>query len=174
MMKEFYTADDYARLTKKYKVWRTVLIVFCAAILCACIVIVAMTDARNEGAMRIAVSVTSGVGGAVAIYIASFPFLGSRRLAEHISHMLDGEREEHVGAAKVSPMKFKIRNSITVRRVTLTDEGREEHVNVNADMARLVPQDGKRYAFETVHGYIVAVGDAAEVKKEVEKDEEIL
>ncbi|MBQ7670861.1 MAG: hypothetical protein IJS45_09100 [Clostridia bacterium] len=171
MMKEFYTADDLVRLTKKYKFWRAVLIVFSAAVLCACIVIVAFTNGRNEGAMRIAVSVTSGVGGAVAIYIASFPFLGSRRLAEHISHMLEGEREEHVGAAKVSPVKFKIRNSITVRKVTLTDGGREERVNVNSDMAYLVPQDGKRYAFGTVHGYIVAVGDAP---AEVKKDEEIL
>ena len=161
MMKEFYTADDLVRLTKKYKFWRAVLIVFSAAVLCACIVIVALTNGRNEGAMRIA----------VAIYIASFPFLGSRRLAEHISHMLEGEREEHVGAAKVSPVKFKIRNSITVRKVTLTDGGREERVNVNSDMAYLVPQDGKRYAFGTVHGYIVAVGDAP---AEVKKDEEIL
>ena len=161
---ELYTDGAVLRLEKKYRIWRTAILAFLIAALIVCVVSVALTKPTNVRYTRPVVLITSAVAGSVAIYAVTFPVLGSKRTAQHARLMLKDEKEYVTGAAEVRGRAFRIRGSVTVRPVTIVTADGEENVRVDADLAKLVPADGKIREYTVVHGYITAYGEAEDEK----------
>ncbi len=159
---ELYTEETLFRLEKKYKTAKTALMIFIAAALVACVVLVAFTTKYNEGTTRPVILAVSGVCGSVAIYAGAFPVLGTKRTLEHSRVMMKDERESVEGAADVAKKSFKIRGSVEVNAVTVTNGGGAQRVRVDADLADRIPKDGAPRTYFVVHGFVVAYGEDEE------------
>ncbi len=157
---EFYTSETVARLEKRYRTWRTVLYIVCGAALAFCIATVALTRPANVRYTRPAVLITSALAGSFAIYAGAFPVLGSKRAAQHAKTMLTDGREIISGAATPGARDFRIRGSVTVRPVTVKTEDGTENVRVDAELAKMIPSDGKARDYYVCHGYVVGYGEA--------------
>ena len=163
---DFYTSETVTRLEKKYRAWRTALLIVCGAALLFCIVAVAITRPSNVRYTRPAVLITSALVGSFAIYAGVFPVLGSKRTTEHAKLMLTDEREMIPGAASVGERTIRIRGSVAVRPVTVKTDDGSENARVDAELAKMIPSDGKARDYYVCHGYVVGYGEA--------EDEEIL
>ena len=161
---EFYTNETVSRLEKKYRAWRTALLIVCGAALVFCIVAVALTRPTNVRYTRPAVLITSALAGSFAIYAGAFPVLGSKRAAQHAKTMLTDDREIISGAATPGARDFRIRGSVTVRPVTVKTEDGTENVRVDAELAKMIPSDGKARDYYVCHGYVVGYGEAEDEK----------
>ena len=153
---ELYPESYSAQLDKKYKVWRIVFYVLLFGVAAACVILTAVTSTANASVMRNTVLALSGFGGCVLIYIGTFNVLGTKRLLAHAKLVSSGEREVCEGSFEISKMKFPIRNSIYVSKVTVRDGDNEYRLNINSERAGLLPSDGGRCRFYTVYGFITA------------------
>lgn len=154
---ELYSLDENSRLKKKIKIWTVALGVFVFLAIAACIVLLFLTNTENARRMMIIVIVISSVAGCVAIYVALNVISATARRVAHSDIMLSECREMVYGSFTVSKYKVKIKNSITVKHVFVSNGQNMKRLIIDADLESKLPTDGGDYVFFTVHNYIVAL-----------------
>lgn len=154
---ELYSLEENSRLKKKIKIMTVALGVFVFLALAACIVLLCLTNTENAQKMMISVIVISSVAGCVAIYVAINVISATARKVAHSDIMLSESREIAYGTFTVSKYGVKIKNSITVKHVFVSNGQNMKRLIIDADLVGKLPTDGGDYVFFTVHNYIVAL-----------------
>ena len=153
---ELYSASETEALQKKNRIAARALWIFCLCVLGTCVLLCCLTTRANAGRMEGAVIAVFTVGGWIAIYTYTFVAAAARREAEHAQRMLTGERGAVRGVASVDAKQTRIRGSITVQRVLVSEENHVRRLSINARKAKLLPQNGETLVLYETYGYVVA------------------
>ena len=155
--KELYRPEDLARLTKKRKIWRVVLLTLTALAMGACVLLCCLVTTRNAARMELAVILTSIFSGWILITLRYELVVLARREAEHTANMLAGPRVTRTGTLSFTGETVRIPNSIRVRRLALQEGNEVRHLSVNVTRAKALGDLPRQITVSTVHDFVVAV-----------------
>ena len=155
--KELYRPEDLSRLMKQRKMWRILLLTLTALAVGVCVLLCTRVTTRNAARMELAVIITSILSGWVLITLRYELLVLARREAEHITHMLAGERVTYTGILSLTEDTVRIPNSIRIRRLTL-QEGKDIHrLSVNVKKLKELGELPRQVTVSTVHDFVVAL-----------------
>ena len=155
--KELYRPEDLARLTKKRKIWRVVLLTLTALAMGACVLLCCLVTTRNAARMELAVILTSIFSGWILITLRYELVVLARREAEHTDNMLAGPRVTRTGTLSFTGETVRIPNSIRVRRLALQEGNEVRHLSVNVTRAKALGDLPRQITVSTVHDFVVAL-----------------
>ncbi|MGN0814134.1 MAG: hypothetical protein ACI4MH_02745 [Candidatus Coproplasma sp.] len=153
---ELYDEREVDKLRLSNKIWLTVVCVFAAVCLAACITLCCLTDVRNVQKIMAAVMIIAVVGGWFVIYVCVSVIAEHKHEIVHAQNMFEGERTEHTGLLTIGDQKLRIIGSITFVKVRLTDGDKTENLKVNVLKLGKLKDIKERVKLYAVHGYVVA------------------
>lgn len=153
---ELYPPERLARLARRRRLVKGLLYLLAAAALAVCVVLTCRVNTHNIYDMLLA-CICISVGAAwIIIYFGIYVVRDGGRELAHARHLADGPRESLSGQVAILPLKVRIRNSVTLRKLRVeTAEGPVE-CSVHVDRAEELRRAGPRLTLYTVHGYVVA------------------
>ena len=153
---ELYTRDELDRLGRKIRRRTAALIAVFAAATAVCAALCVLTTTGNAAAMERAAIAVFTPAGWFCLYHLRFTVLEGKHELTHGEMLLSGERETVAGVIALSPETLRIKNSIRIRRVTVTDGGASRRVTVNARKAALLEDIDGPVTLFVVNGYVAA------------------
>ncbi len=155
---ELYTDADMERMGLHVRRWRRILLAVAAVGLSVCIALAASTDTLNAPRMELATIAVSTVAGWFIIYKWVFTLSPARHELAHAEMLRREERERFEGTVKLTDEQFKIRKSVPVRRVIVTNGEVESRLLVCASRAEALEglDEAVLYA---CHGYVAAYNE---------------
>lgn len=152
---ELYDDAAMARLERRIKRWRGLLWVLAALALGLCVGMIVRTGTANAARMELAVICVSTAAGWIAIYGGIFVVTAARRELAHAGMLRREARETARGAVTVTGERVVIRNSITVRWVEVSADGKIRRLLVCESRAAALAAAGAT-ALHAAHGYVAA------------------
>lgn len=152
---ELYPDGDMERMGLHARRWRRILLAVAAAALGVCAALVALTDTLNAPRMELATIAVSTAAGWFIIYKWVFTLSPARHELAHAGMLRSEERERFQGAVRVTDEQFKIRKSVPVRRVIVTQGEDERRLLVCASRAEAL-EGLDQAALYACHGYVAA------------------
>ncbi len=155
-MHEFYTPERLERLARRHRLVKRLLYLLAFAALAVCVVLTCQVNTHNIYDMLLA-CICISVGAAwIIIYFGVYVVRDGGRELAHAKNLADGPRETVTGTVTVLPLKVRIRNSVTLRKLRVeTAKGPAEY-SVQIDKVEELRRAGERLTLYTVHGYVVA------------------
>ena len=156
-IRELYSPEEISRLEKKRKNWRLAFWRIAALARAGGVWLCFLTRTANEPQMERAAIVLSIAAGWVDLYIRRFVIAAAGHEITHARMLLETERETCEGVVDVTAERLRIRNSVSIRTVKLTDAGQARRLKVIEEKAgALAAVNGKRLRLYTANGYIAA------------------
>ena len=153
-----YSPEDILRLEKKKRIWTAVLAVIAGGALIACVTLCLITRTANAAQMERAVIVLSGAAGCLCLYLRRFAVAETGHEIAHAEMLLRDESAEYDGVLTVTKERLRIRNSIAIRLVSLTEGGEVRRLKVIESRAkRLSAYEGRTVRLRVVNGYVAGV-----------------
>ena len=150
-----YSREDIRRLEKKKRLWTAALCIIAGAAFLACVSLCLLTNTANAERMERAVIALSGGAGCVCLYLRRFTVADTRHEIDHARMLLSGEGAVYEGVLTVTKERLRIRNSVTIRLVTLEEDGKPRRLKViETRTARLAALEGRTVRVRVVNGYI--------------------
>lgn len=156
-MTRLYTKEKADQLRRKADQARTAAWLTAASALTACIVMCCLVRTANAGALQITVISVSVLAGWAVILLTALVTRPARAEAEHMLGLLADTPQEHEGILTLKPDWVSIPKSITVRKVSLEENGSTLSLNLNSRMVSALPENGSRVRLLTVRSYIIAI-----------------
>ncbi|MBQ6430595.1 MAG: hypothetical protein IJJ99_01775 [Oscillospiraceae bacterium] len=154
---ELYRPEDLARLTKKRKIRRVLLLTLTALAAGVCVLLCCLVNTRNAARMELAVILTSILSGWVLITLRYELLVLARREAEHTAHMLAGPRVTRTGILDLTDVTVRIPGSVRIRRLTLQEGKDVRRLSVDASRLRMLGELPRQVTVSTVHDFVVAL-----------------
>ena len=152
---ELYTDADMERMGHHVRLWRRILLAVAAVGLSVCIALAASTDTLNAPRMELATVAVSTVAGWFVIYKWVFTLSPVRRELAHAQMLRSEERETVAGAVRLTDEQFRIRKSVPVRRVIVTQGEDEGRLLVCGSRAAALEKLDQAVLY-VCHGYVAA------------------
>ena len=153
---ELYPPERLERLARRRRHVKLCLYLLALTALTVCVILTCRVDTRNIYDMLLA-CIGISVGAAwIIIYLGIYWVREPGRELDHARHLAEGPREAVTGKVTVLPLRVRIRNSVTLRKLRVeTAEGPVER-SILVDRAEQLRRAGERLTLYTVHGYVVA------------------
>ena len=150
-----YSPEDLRRLEKKKRMWTGLLAFIAGAALLTCAALCLMTTTANAPRMERSVIVLSGAAGCFCLYFRRFAVAETQHEIDHARMLLHDEGTEYAGTLSVTRERLRIRNSVTIRIVTLDEAGKSRRLKIiETRVKRLAPLEGRAVRVRVVNGYI--------------------
>lgn len=150
---ELYSREGIDRQRKRYRTSKYTALFIAVLGLIACIVICCAANTLNAQSMENAAVIVSTLTGWAVIFIILNVQLPAKYEASHAQNMLAGEREAHHGTITVDKTVTRIKSSISVCRVSVSDGAR---LNINSKNAAALRGITAPVTLYSVHGYVTA------------------
>lgn len=163
-MHELYEPERLARMERRCRLVKRLLYLLALAALAVCVVLTCRVNTHNIYDMLLS-CICISVGAAwIIIYFGIYVVRDGGRELAHAKHLADGPREALTGRVTILPLKVRIRNSVTLRKLRVETAKDTVECSVHADKAEALRRAGERLTLYTVHGYVVAWERAEEAE----------
>lgn len=154
---ELYSPRDIARLKRKNNIEKVVVWLIAAAVLAVCVLLCVNTTTANAVRMEYSTIAVFTVAGWVDLYLLRFAVAYGRHEIQHAEMLRAGEREELRGVLAVTKERLRIRNSVSIRIVTLEQDGQARRLKVIESRVRQLERlAGRETALYVANGYVAA------------------
>lgn len=150
---ELYSRGDIERLIRRKNISKYAALIIGVLGLAACIAICCAANTANAQRMENTAVIVSTLAGWAVIFIILNVQLPSKYEAAHAKLLLDGERKAHRGTVTVDKTPVRIKNSVSVCRVSVSDGARLNIISKKAAALKGITAPVTLYS---VHGYVVA------------------
>lgn len=156
-MTEFYSQEALARMRRQVRRTGTLALSLTLAATAVCVFLCTRVTTGNALRLQWTVIGLFTLTGWTALLLTNLVIRPCRAEADHMAGILREEPEEHSGILHSLPGAFRIPKSITVRSLTLQEEGATLELRLDARFLKQIPPDGSRVRVRTVRKYIVAM-----------------
>lgn len=155
-MIELFSREETGRLERRKTAG--VCLAAAAAVLglAVCVAICRMTTTANAARMEPLLIGAGVLGGWLAIGFWTLVAVDAKREAGHAEMILSGERAAVPGTVRVARERLRIRNSISIRKVTVGDGKTTRTLNVDERKAKALGAAGENITLYAVNGYVAA------------------
>lgn len=153
---ELYSEEEISRMRRRVGRCRAALIVLAAAALAVCAALAMLADAQNASRMEFAAVAVSTAAGWICIYFGIFVVSDGKKEVGHADMLRTEPRERIEGSVTVTDARFRIRNSIPVRRAEVVSEAGPKRVLVHESRAEKLAGLPVTAVY-LAHGYVAAV-----------------
>ena len=153
---ELYDPKRLEGLARRRRLVRGLLYLLAIAALTVCVVLTCRVNTRNIYDMLLACICVSVGAAWIIIYFGVYSVRDPGRELAHARHLADGPRESVSGRVAILPLKVRIRNSVTLRKLRVETPKGPVECSVHVDRAEELRRAGEWLTLYTVHGYVVA------------------
>lgn len=153
---ELYDPKRLEGLARRRRLVRGLLYLLAIAALTVCVVLTCRVNTRNIYDMLLACICVSVGAAWIIIYFGVYAVRDPGRELAHARHLADGPRESVSGRVAILPLKVRIRNSVTLRKLRVETLKGPVECSVHVDRAEELRRAGEWLTLYTVHGYVVA------------------
>lgn len=156
-MTVLYTEEEASRFYRRSRAALLTSILLIAAALIGCIILCLLTTTGNARTMTVSAIILFTLAGWIAILLMNLIALPSHAESRHMKTALQTETALCEGRLELSPVRFRIPQSVTVRKVILVDDAEERHsFHVLDRKAALLPPSGSCVRVQAAHQFITA------------------
>ncbi len=161
-MHELYAPARLERLARRCRLVKRLLYLLALAALAVCVALTCRVNTRNIYDMLLACICVSVGAAWIIIYFGVYTVRAGRQELAHAKTLADGPREAVTGRLTQLPLKVRLRNSITLRKLSVETAKGSVACSVQLERAKELPRTGSCLTLYTVHGYAVAWQEAEE------------
>jgi|GEM_PF-6232665 len=161
-MRQLYTTEKLDKLEEVYKQKRILLLVLSGLTFVVFVVLCILTNTGNSALMENVSTVIVMVAGWLLIYFGLNSVAPAKAEIRHGRMLTEEKADEYCGTLDVDEKDIRIKGSITIRHLLLTENGEKKRLNVIACKADELKELTGRVKLLVVHGYVAAYGRADE------------